>query len=114
MQISDRLVDLISETTKGIQFYKASSYNKAMDFLKTSEPPNTIILDWELSGSKSVDILKKIREVNEKAVIIVLSVYQDPNTQVQCKKFKVDFLLDKYHEFEKIPALIKSETEINP
>lgn len=106
-QIIERLVDMIAETEKDILFYNASSYNSAMDILKEYKP-DAVILDWQLCANKGPGIVNEAGKVNDKAVVIILAGYIDPYIKEQCEKLENKYLLDKYYDFEKIPAIIKA------
>ena len=106
-QIADRLADLITEARNDIQVYKSSSYDEVVKMLEGCKP-DVVVLEYRLSTRSPLDIIVKARKLNSKVVTIMLAGYINAYTRKQCKMMKPDFLYDKYHEFEKVSAVIKS------
>lgn len=106
-EIADRLADLIAEVRKDIQVYKAAYYDEVMKMMEDCKP-DAVILEYRLSARSPLDIMVKARKLNSKVVTIILAGYIDAYARKQCKNLKPDFLYDKYHEFDKVPAVINS------
>ena len=107
--IVERLIDLIAETNRGVTFHHADRYNTGMALLKECSP-DVVVMDLKLSGNNVVKLLKQIKEYNNKTVVIILYSVKDEQELEQCKTQGADYILDKYNEFEKIPAIISSRT----
>ena len=105
--IAERLVELIKETDKSITFHHAASYDKGL-LLLNEHRPAVILLDLKFAGNNIVDLLIKIKALNDKAIVIVLFSVHDEQKLAQCKTHGADYILDKYHEFEKIPEIISN------
>ncbi len=103
--IPDRIVTLLTETRSAKTLYKALSYGEACTLFEENKP-EIVILDKNLPDNGSITFLKEIKSANKGTVVIVLSLRIDPNTEYRCKMAGADFFLDKYSEFEKIPAII--------
>ena len=106
-QITQRLMELISETVKNITFLKASSYSEALYFLRECNP-EVMLLDLKYPGNSSVELLKKINQSNSKPVVIALLNETEEAIVTRCKEYGADFIFDKYSDFEKIPGVIKT------
>lgn len=110
-QIIDRLVDFISETQKEeTTFFKATAFDDALALLEEKNP-DVIIADWNFSGTRIVDILKRAMELDSKPAIIILSHVIDDYLKEQCDKLNIDFLFDKYDDFDKVPPALISLRE---
>ncbi|MDZ4810688.1 MAG: response regulator [Bacteroidota bacterium] len=105
--ITDRLIDLISEAREGVKFFRADSYKQATELLDEFNP-DVVVLDLNLPGATTLELIKKIKESNDKRTVIVLFSITDEYTLKQCREYGADFLFDNYYEFEKIPAVISS------
>lgn len=101
----ERLKEILSEVRNSLTIYGATSYEEAINVFNETHP-EVILLDMSLTCNKSFALLKEIRKTGIPASVIVLSLNTDDHIKQQCKLFSVDFLLDKYYEFEKIPAII--------
>ncbi len=105
--IPDRIASLLAEAEGDNTLYKALTYKEAISLFHETMPA-VVILDKSLPDSGSISLLKEIKSVKKDTMIIVLSLRIDLNTEQQCKLAGADFFLDKYDEFEKIPAIIES------
>ena len=103
--IPDRIATLLTETPLKKTLYKALSHKEALESFYESLP-DVVILDKSLPNNGSITLLKEIKSVKKHTVVIVLSLHVDQNTEQQCKGAGADFFLDKYNEFEKLPAII--------
>ena len=104
-QISCRLVDLISENNFNIKFHQV--HTKAGLELISDCKPDVVLLDLKFACDKSLELLKQFKASNDKVVFIILYSRIDGQTLEKCKKLGVDYVLDKYDDFEKIPGIIR-------
>lgn len=107
LQIIKRLEELLSEAKNIKTIHRVVSYAQASAFFNTGIP-DVVLLDTGLPGNKSVDLLKEIKAANTKTAVIVLSIHIDELTMKKHISAGADYFLDKYHEFEKIPVIIKN------
>jgi len=56
---------------------------------------------------KSIKLLNNIKALNKAIPVIILSLNMNDDLYEQCKQLGSDFFLDKYYEFQEIPAIIK-------
>lgn len=105
--ITERLIDLISETNKDITFYNAVSYTDAINLLQKCKP-DAVILDLKFFGNGIIELLKKIKAGNNKMVVIILFNITNEKKLKECKDHGADFIFDKYNDFEKIPSVISA------
>lgn len=103
--IIQRLEELLSELTFILAIDKAFSYEEAQLLFKQREP-DVVVMDINLPGNTSYQLLKEIKAASPQTVVIVLSFRLDEHIQQQCRNLNVDFFLDKYHEFENVPVII--------
>ena len=103
--IAERLIELISETNKGITFHYANSYEAGIPLLKEQQPA-VVLLELNFAGNNIIDLIKKIKALDDKTIVIVLFSVQDEQKLAQCKANGADYILDMYNEFEKFPKII--------
>jgi DNA-binding NarL/FixJ family response regulator len=109
IHIPERLICLISEVRQGITFFKASTYREAVAQVEKIKP-QAVLLDMNFSGDKAIFLLRKIKQKDDKAVVIILFTVADDHKLKMCKEHGADFLFDKYLDFEKIPEVIRKIT----
>lgn len=107
VQILERLKELLSEEKSISKIDKVVSYDGAKHFIRKSNS-SVVLLDSGLPGNGTIKIIKEIKKSGSKTKIIVLANRIDESIQRKCKSLGVDFFFDKYHEFQKIPGVIKT------
>ncbi len=109
-QIAERLVNLISESVRDTTFYRASSYAEAVYFFQECSP-DTVLVDMKYPDNNGVELLKTIKSGNCDTVVIALTSDADDLNRKQWKDYGIDFIFDKYADFERIPGIINGIAE---
>ena len=105
--IVQRLEELLSESTFILMIDRAFSYEEAQHFFNQNKP-DVVVLDINLPGNTSYQLLKEIKEEAPQTVVIVMSIRLEEYILQQCSNLGADFFFDKYHEFENVPLIINS------
>lgn len=107
MQVLDRLQELLSENKYIAKIDKTTSYDDAIKlFLEINH--KIILLDGELPKNGTAKFLKQIKKAVSNVSVIVLYHWYDEYRIRGLKLYGADFLIDKYHEFEKIAGIVNS------
>ena len=104
-EIIQRLEQLVTDTSHEAVVDYAVSYSEALACVR-KPAIDIILIDIKLAKTSSFELLKTIKKVNDKAVIVILFHILDEYIVRQCKAHGVDYMFDKYDEFEKIPSLV--------
>ncbi len=107
IQIIEALANLLVETGITMEIYKAVNRNDGLSLFKAKQPA-VVVLDWSLPDNKSVLLLKDILASGIKTTTIVLSNDTGKPAKQEYTLQGIDFILDKYNEFEKIPEIISN------
>ena len=105
--IAERMVDLIKETNKGVTFHYADSYEEGFTLL-IEQQPSVVLLELKFPDNNILELIKKIKTLDDKTIVIVLFSLRDEQRLAQCEAHGADYILDKYDEFEKLPEIINS------
>jgi FixJ family two-component response regulator len=100
---------ILSDTLE-LEGYKTSiagDGNEALDVL-TSTSPELILLDVKLPGMSGLELLEKIKKINQKSVVIMLTGYGDIKDAVQAIKLGAFDYVTKPFKDEEIIANIKN------
>jgi two-component system, LytTR family, response regulator len=109
IQIINRLEELIvSESEYKFVIESAIDLDEAVRQINKIRP-GIIILDMNLPNNGSFEILKLLKKTNFITVIIALSIHIDDQFKQQAVLAGVDYFLDKYIDFEKLPALLNAQ-----
>lgn len=108
--IKDELNDLINEAAG----YKCvGAYSNCEDMLKELEDnsPDVMLMDIDLPGMSGIDGIKKVKELNPKIDIVMLTVHEEADLVFKALKAGACGYLDKSAPEEKIIEAIKEVSE---
>ena len=103
--IAERLVSLINDSVKNISSHYCTNLEQGLQLLQHSTP-DIVLMDMKFPGNRTQELIKKIKEANNKAIIVCLFIVPDSLLQEESLKNGADYAMDKYMEFEKIPGLV--------
>lgn len=107
LPIIQRLEELLSESTKISGIYSAVTLHDALQLFKQHRPA-MVVLDLNLPGNRSYELLRTIKDDVPTTVVIIVSIHIDEYTHQQCMAQGANYFFDKYHEFERIPQVINA------
>jgi len=110
--ITERLEEIISESGNITAIHKAVSYDQAK-YLFIEYRHNAVLLDIDLPGNGSIELLRGIKKIADKTCVIILYSHIDKYMQEQCRFLGAKFFFDKYYQFENIPKIINSINSMN-
>lgn len=103
--ITDRLVDLIIEKNEGVVFKKYYNRPEAIEYLR-NPLPGVILIDIRFIGDQFENMFSLYNK-SDVTTLIVMYLVMDESVRNKYITMGVDQLIDLYHDFEKIPGLIK-------
>jgi DNA-binding NarL/FixJ family response regulator len=106
LPIIKRLKLLLSELEKIETISYAFTYKEAIKVYMETKP-EVVIIDTDLPAKDCFSLLLEIKGAGLSTKLVVLYNNEDEDLKAKCKSLGADYLFDKYHEFEKIPATIK-------
>lgn len=92
--------------------YGAVSYKDGIRLFEQINP-DVILLDSNLARKEWIRLLKEIKSINKTKTVIVFSNGKDDHIQKISSAHGAYSVLDKYHDFEKIPLILRSISLIN-
>jgi DNA-binding NarL/FixJ family response regulator len=112
--IGGRLRSLLLETAGNQVVYHSVEYKNAA-LLLSEIKPQVVLLDMCLPGTTSIELLQQIKDSGTDTTVVAMVNCEDYQRQLKCTTIGADYILDKYHEFEKIPGIINIlVSKINP
>lgn len=105
-QIIERFESLVLEADSALIIYKSTIFRQSR-ILFYKFHPEVVLLDMEIRANKGFDLLKHIKELRNETIVVALSTLVNPGIREESEKLGADYFLDKYHEFDRIPAIIK-------
>jgi DNA-binding NarL/FixJ family response regulator len=105
--IMERLGQIISEVDGILSVLNAVSYESAIQLLE-AQNPGILLIDSLLQDNGCKKILTYIKTLGLKKTVFVLLNGEEKDVKDDFALLGANFVLDKYHEFEKIPTLINT------
>ena len=68
--------------------------------------PMVVLLDLRLPGMNGIEVLKKIKQINQEAIVIIMTAYGDTQTTVKAVKCGAYNFINKPFELEELESLI--------
>ncbi len=101
-----------SLTSSGYQVFTVSSGEEGIETYN-KELPDLVLLDLKLPGINGIDVLKKIKEIDENALVIMITGHGMVKTAVQVMKLGAYDFIEKPFEVEQLKILLKNAIEAN-
>jgi len=101
-----RLAAMLAETEEVDVMVKVVNPEEAREKVKQYNP-NVVIMDLNLSGIDSMGLISDLLRDRPDVRWIGLTSYAVEQYRKTCREAGVEYCLDKNHDFERIPALLK-------
>ncbi len=111
-QIRLRILQCIETLNFVKTIYHADSHSSAEVFSELASL-DFVLMDIDFQQNAAVDFVIKIKQDLPKCIVIAMGNAEDQVEVQKCKFNGVDFVLDKYHEFEKIPEVIALAADLH-
>jgi len=106
-EVMERLHELLSEEAAVWTVHRAFSCEEASHMMHRIHPA-VVLLDSTVYKCSKGELLRNINEEKGAIAFIVLTNGGDDLLFRRFKLLDTDFLIDKYNEFEKIPAIVNT------
>ena len=88
----------------------ASSAEEAETKLSSAEPVDLLVLDVKLPGKSGLELLREQREKGFKGKAVVMTAFDNPDSERLCRTLSVDHYIRKPFDLEKLLDLVRSVT----
>lgn len=99
----DILKDFLGK--RGYRVTTALSGEEAINRVK-EESPHIVLLDIKMPGMNGLETLKRIKEIDKKIIIIMVTVVEDNETGKKCIEWGADDYITKPISFEHLESLL--------
>jgi two-component system response regulator AtoC len=84
----DNIRTLLSDmlSLKGFTVADADNPEKALELVESFKP-SLVLLDLKLGKADGIDVLKKIKEIDKTTVVIIITAYGSPDTDLKEIRF---------------------------
>jgi two-component system NtrC family sensor kinase len=105
-----RKVLSLSLTSDGYDVFTASGGEEGIDIFKT-ESPSIILTDIKMPGMDGIETLKRIKELNSDAEVIMITGHGDMDLAIEALKLDASDFLNKPIKDEALSVALKRATE---
>jgi len=102
-----RMIGILDELDTVSSIQTAGNYNDAFRMLD-NKSHDFVLLDISLPGKSGINLLQKIKELNWKCQVIMVTNHSDPSYREECQRLGAKFFLDKTNEFDRVSGIIDS------
>jgi DNA-binding response OmpR family regulator len=92
----------------GFDVLAASSAEDAERLLGKSDPVDILVLDVKLPGRSGLDLLREHREAGFQGRAVVMTAFDNPDSERVCRALAVDHSLRKPFDLERLLELVRS------
>ena len=103
--IRERIKSLLNMTYSSFIIHEAENGLDALRLIMKKKP-DLAILDIKMPGMNGIEVLTKVRALNMKTRICILTNYPYPQYKKKCLGSGADYFLDKNMEFNKISEIV--------
>lgn len=103
--LRERIKSLLNGLKEKLVIYEAENGVEALQLIEDKKP-DLVILDIRMPKMNGIEVLKKIRELEMKTKVCILTNYPYPQYKKRCFEAGADYFLSKTEEFEDIKIVI--------
>lgn len=105
IHVMQRLEEMILAVNVASFICISDSYETGLQIFIQNKP-DVVLLGISLPENRCIKLLEEIKKDFLTVPVIILSISTNAELHYQCLQLGADYFLDKYYEFEKIPAVI--------
>lgn len=105
--MQDRILEVV-EKISGIEIVGQAKNSLEAYQMFNKYNPDLVILDIRLPGENGVQILEKLKKINNFVKIIVLTNYPYPQYRNKCLELGAESFLHKSDEFDQLPFVLEN------
>jgi len=102
----DVIRDFFSRALTGYKVLTASSGEEALNIIK-KDKPDLVLLDIKMPGIDGIETLRKIKEIDSRIVVIMLSAFSTLETNITAARLGAYTSIAKPFDLEEMQAVIK-------
>ena len=103
--LRDRIKSLLNSYNNISMIYEAGNGVEALQLIREKKP-DLAIIDIRMPEMNGIEVLKKIRELDLKVKVCILTNYSYPQYKRRCFEAGADYFLSKTEDFEDINIVI--------
>jgi len=105
--VRERLVKMLSAIPGTEVTGEAANSQDALKVF-VDQKPHVVIVDIKIPGENGIEVLKKIKKINQAVVVIIITNYPSTQYRTICLENGADYFFDKSNEYSEVIETIKN------
>jgi DNA-binding NarL/FixJ family response regulator len=105
--VRERLVKMLSAIPGTEVTGEAANSQDALKVF-VDQKPHFVIVDIKIPGENGIEVLKKIKKINQAVVVIIITNYPSTQYRTKCLENGADYFFDKSNEYSEVIETIKN------
>jgi len=105
--VRERLVKMLSAIPGTEVTGEAANSQDALKVF-VDQKPHVVIVDIKIPGENGIEVLKKIKKINQAVVVIIITNYPSTQYRTKCLENGADYFFDKSNEYSEVIETIKN------
>ena len=104
--VRERLVKMLVAVS-GVEITGEASNSQEALRLIEDKKPHIVIIDIKIPGESGIEVLKKIKKINQAIIAIIITNYPFTQYRASCFENGADYFYDKSDEYTKVVKTIE-------
>ncbi|MBT8390550.1 MAG: response regulator transcription factor [Ignavibacteria bacterium] len=105
--VRERLVKMLGAVPNLEIVGEAANSQNALEVFR-DQKPHIVIVDIKIPGENGIEVLKKIKKINQAVIVIIITNYPFTQYRTKCLENGADYFFDKSNEYSEVIRTIEN------
>ncbi|MBT8383887.1 MAG: response regulator transcription factor [Ignavibacteriaceae bacterium] len=105
--VRERLVKMLGAVPNLEIVGEAANSQDALEVFR-DQKPHIVIVDIKIPGENGIEVLKKIKKINQAVIVIIITNYPFTQYRTKCLENGADYFFDKSNEYSEVIRTIEN------
>ncbi|NNJ51920.1 MAG: response regulator transcription factor [Ignavibacteriaceae bacterium] len=105
--VRERLVKMLGAVPNLEIVGEAANSQNALEVFR-DQKPHVVIVDIKIPGENGIEVLKKIKKINQAVIVIIITNYPFTQYRTKCLENGADYFFDKSNEYSEVIRTIEN------
>ncbi|MBT8379620.1 MAG: response regulator transcription factor [Ignavibacteria bacterium] len=105
--VRERLVKMLGAVPNLEIVGEAANSQDALEVFR-DQKPHVVIVDIKIPGENGIEVLKKIKKINQAVIVIIITNYPFTQYRTKCLENGADYFFDKSNEYSEVIRTIEN------
>jgi DNA-binding NarL/FixJ family response regulator len=104
--VRERLVKMLGSVS-GIEIAGEAANSQEALKVFNDQKPHAVIIDIKIPGENGIEVLKKVKKINQAVIAIIITNYPSAQYRDKCFENGADYFFDKSNEYSTVVETMK-------